>query len=133
MSSLCLCALIVCHSSLFSAPVDGDPAEHTQSLDWSQVRDGYARFDPSDVQEGGSGMADWLHLKIHTRHPASGSQPKKEAHTCSVCLDTEREMNGWTSTPCSHRFHAKCLDGWKAFQKMQGRGASCPMCRGALD
>ena len=116
-----------------SASAGGAPAERTQSPDWSKAANEYVRFSPAGVEEGGSGMVAWLRLKIHTREPASES--KVEPRTCSVCFGTDRETDdksAWTSTPCSHHFHAKCIDGWKAFQKIQDRRADCPMCRLAL-
>ena len=93
------------------------------------------RFNEANVEDGGSGTAAWLRLRIHTRYPVSSCQPKAKERECSVCLGTESEMDdkdAWTSTPCSHHFHAKCLNGWKAFLQIQSRGADCPMCRHAL-
>ena len=88
------------------------------------------------MKDGGSGMASWLRLKIQTRNTATIDQSK--ARTCSVCLDTDASdvKKGikceWSTAPCSHHSHAKCMDAWQAFQKLQGRCARCPMCRHAL-
>ena len=125
----CCCLL---HCSLCSASVLGDPAQRTQSLDWSKAGNEYARFDPSDVKEGGSGVVAWLRLKIVTRDP---EESHSETRTCSVCLGTDVKADGerpWIRTPCSHNFHSNCLDAWKSQKKLQGHGASCPMCRHAL-
>lgn len=94
--------------------------------------DEYVCFDEADVEDGGSGMASWLRLKIQTRSIAARSQVQKERE-CSVCLGADANcQSGWVSATCSHCFHAKCLDGWKAAQQQQGRAADCPMCRLAL-
>jgi len=102
------------------------------------------RFSEADVKEGGSGMAAWLRLKIHTREPEhrkSGIDPFRDVQSCSVCLghlslghaaDQEASKAESASSPCSHHFHAKCLDDWKAAQQQQGRVAECPICRLAL-
>jgi hypothetical protein len=116
---------------LCSASVGGDPAQRTERLDWATVGDEYVRFDEADAEDGGSGMVSWLRLKIQTRSNASLSQSK--ARTCNVCLLSGADsQKGWISATCSHCFHAKCLDGWKAAQQQQGRAAECPMCRLAL-
>ena len=84
----------------------GDPAQRTQSLDWSKAGNEYARFDPSDVNAGGSGMVAWLRLKIQTRDP---EESHSETRTCSVCLGTDLKADGerpWIRTPCSHHFHS---------------------------
>ena len=102
-------------------------------MGWSKAGNEYVRFDPADVKDGGSGMASWLRLKIHTRESAAH---KSEARTCCVCLDDDTQAatkDGWTSTACQHHYHAKCLDNWKTFMKAQGRDGSCPMCRRAIE
>ena len=122
-------------SPVHPASTGGDPAQRTQSLAWSKAGDEYVRFNEADVKDGGSGMAAWLRLKIHARYPESSSLLQSKQRECSVCLGTGSEndaKDAWASTPCSHHFHAKCLDGWKAFQQIKGRCADCPMCRGAL-
>jgi hypothetical protein len=93
------------------------------------------------VEDGGSGMAAWLRLKIHTREPEhrkSGIDPLRDVHNCSVCLgylslghaaDQDASMAESAGSLCSHRFHAKCLGEWKAAQQEQGRVAECPVCR----
>ena len=105
----------------------------------------YVRFSEADVKDGGSGMAVWLRLKIHTREPEHrlvGVDPfrlqVRDVNNCSVCFgylslgraaDQDASQAESASSPCSHCFHAKCLDGWKAAQQQQGRVADCPMCR----
>ena len=121
---------------LCSASAQGDPAQRKQSLDWSKAGNEYVRFNEADVKDGGSGVVSWLRLKIVTRDPRDGCGG--EARECSVCLgtdatDAENGSKGeWTSTACSHHFHSNCLDAWKSQKKLQGHGASCPMCRQAL-
>jgi ribosomal protein L37AE/L43A len=94
------------------------------------------RFNEADVEDGGSGMASWLRLKIHTRQPQAevlASQP--DPRTCGVCRGDGSQLaakSEWTSTPCQHHYHIKCLDAWKALEQVQGSDASCPMCRSAL-
>lgn len=91
------------------------------------------RFHEADVKAGGSGVVSWLRLKIVTREPRDGCGG--EARECSVCLGTDVKADGerpWIRTPCSHHFHSNCLDAWKSQKKLQGHGASCPMCRHAL-
>lgn len=47
-------------------------------------------------------------------------QPNRE--TCCICLDVD-ESQQWRLLPCSHCYHAECVDPW-----LLSRG-TCPSCR----
>ena len=116
-----------------SASTGGAPAQRTQSLNWSKAGNVYMRFNEADVEDGGSGMAEWLRLKKVTHEKQF--RREREGRVCAVCLGTDRETaekREWSVASCSHHFHAKCIEAWKMFQKLQGRDSDCPMCRLAL-
>lgn len=48
---------------------------------------------------------------------------------CGICLDTLTEA---ITLPCSHKFCASCLDGWKSkfgYSLKKEKSKSCPLCR----
>jgi len=48
---------------------------------------------------------------------------------CGICLET---LTAAVTLPCSHRFCASCLDGWKTkfgSSMKKERSKSCPLCR----
>lgn len=48
--------------------------------------------------------------------------------TCAICLETW-ELTVATSLPCSHTFHAACIDGWFQHEGVARKPRSCPVCR----
>jgi len=59
----------------------------------------------------------------------------KTDNECGICLET---LNSAVTLPCSHKFCAECLDGWKSkfgcprFDDdmiQEERSKSCPLCR----
>ncbi|KAL1804247.1 hypothetical protein ACET3Z_032894 [Daucus carota] len=49
-----------------------------------------------------------------------------EETTCSVCLEGLEEGKEFSKLPCSHVFHASCVDSWLE------RNNTCPNCRNEL-
>ena len=62
---------------------------------------------------------------------ALNSLPKKivlivdltDGDVCSVCMDRSELQDDLRILPCSHSFHAKCVDTWIINKK------TCPLCR----
>ena len=53
----------------------------------------------------------------------------KTADECGICLET---LNAAVTLPCTHKFCADCLDGWKSkfgSSLKKERSKSCPLCR----
>ena len=51
------------------------------------------------------------------------------ADECGICLET---LNTAVTLPCTHKFCADCLDGWKSkfgSSLKEERSKSCPLCR----
>ena len=51
------------------------------------------------------------------------------ADECGICLDT---LTAAVTLPCTHKFCASCLDGWKSkfgSSLKEERSKSCPLCR----
>lgn len=46
--------------------------------------------------------------------------------TCSICLEDMGPSAIEATLPCSHKFHAQCIDPWVASNN------TCPVCRAAL-
>jgi len=42
---------------------------------------------------------------------------------CSICIEDYKEDDGLRILPCSHMFHAECIDMWLAKQ------TTCPLCK----
>ena len=121
-----------------SASTGGAPAQRAQSLKWSKAGNVYMRFNEADAADGGSGMAEWLRLKIVTREKKF--RVESEAQVCSVCLEARSKpqksgghehKGSWRKSSCAHFTHSKCLEAWKALERLQGRDSACPICRHA--
>jgi hypothetical protein len=51
---------------------------------------------------------------------------------CPICCDIIDPNSKFTTTPCTHKFHIKCLRKWKYTQLTQGIDSQCPVCRTVL-
>jgi hypothetical protein len=43
--------------------------------------------------------------------------------TCSICLDTFKDLEKARVMPCSHKYHLLCIDKWLM------QHSSCPLCK----
>ena len=55
---------------------------------------------------------------------ASGGRSERAAEECAICLNA-LNVSAICTLPCTHRFHASCVDEYRAFGVRQ----LCPMCR----
>uniref|UniRef100_A0A0E0L7Q5 RING-type domain-containing protein n=1 Tax=Oryza punctata TaxID=4537 RepID=A0A0E0L7Q5_ORYPU len=94
-------------------------AELNQSED-----DGTEAMDVDDYIGGGEAL---IGLKT--------VEAQDDGSNCPICLDgggvdaaeEKTTTEAWVETPCSHRFHSRCLETWA-----QVKLGTCPMCRRAL-
>ena len=52
-----------------------------------------------------------------------------EEQTCPICYEKLNESET-VITVCNHKFHKKCINTWKSFQRRDKR--TCPICRTRL-
>ena len=86
----------------------------TIRADWKVADDAYHYFD-----ETKSGTANWLHLKITTKHASYDHI----VHVCAICLDHAWVLAETDTLPCGHTFHGKCVGEWMK------QSRTCPLCR----
>lgn len=61
------------------------------------------------------------------------SSDKDLSTDCAICLETFSPGVLLRVLPCSHAFHAPCIDLWLEHQRASWRRApSCPMCKAGL-
>lgn len=88
------------------------------------------------------------HADLATVGPARGLRRKRAARNeigessssaretsaredCPICLEPlEREAA--MKTPCSHRFHSRCMDNHQRSASSENRPVTCPICRAFL-
>jgi len=58
------------------------------------------------------------HILFVNRFPLMDPNPEQ----CSICLEVDETLQ-WRLLPCSHFFHAQCVDVWLI------RRGTCPTCR----
>ena len=51
----------------------------------------------------------------------------EDPQVCSICLEIVRKTKGTIHLRCNHRFHVKCIEGWKNTGKN-----TCPDCRASI-
>lgn len=63
-------------------------------------------------------------LKYCGKLDASHLRRAIKSSPCSICTNPIGKQGPISVTPCTHYFHAECLNGWAKMNKV-----SCPVCR----
>jgi hypothetical protein len=59
--------------------------------------------------------------------PILPNEDEDKSMNCAICMETINKGSIFTSTPCKHYYHTRCINKWKK------RSSSCPCCRRSLN
>ncbi|KAI8322107.1 hypothetical protein GQ54DRAFT_260593 [Martensiomyces pterosporus] len=57
----------------------------------------------------------------------AGAHQAIAAETCPICLDCIGSSSQVRFLPCTHYYHASCVDPW-----LTGGSATCPLCKASV-
>lgn len=48
---------------------------------------------------------------------------------CGLCQEDYKDNERIVDLPCEHFYHEPCLEKWNDFQRLDGKVATCPLCK----
>eukprot|EP00873_Tetraselmis_striata_P021864 jgi/Tetstr1/442128/TSEL_030282.t1 len=130
---LLTCTLLLCKIVVWSRRRRGVPADTQLSVASlrvveSALIESIASQTYGELLQESGGHAGCAGDAPEGSEPRSGAQSvsDSEADLCSVCLCAYETSETVRKLPCSHYFHAECLDPWMK------RTGTCPSCRWSI-
>jgi len=113
--AICICLPCVLIIFRFFAEPEGADDRMIKNLPTRKIT--AADLRPKD-RGSGTGTGQCVEVK-----EAEDAESTGDAPSCAICMQDYKENDELRILPCSHEFHAECVDKWLPMKKI------CPLCR----